>query len=75
MKLLSTVHTWMQHEKINGQAFQRAGFGHVFVRDDLKAVYPFILSFDQKMRAQMSSCGKKLIDGNGVERVLQIILE
>lgn len=65
----------MPHEEINGRAFQRAGFGHVFVRDDMKEILPFMLSFDQKMRAQMSGCGKKLIDGNGVERVLQIILE
>lgn len=64
----------MPHEEINGRAFQRAGFGHVFVRDDMKEILPFMLSFDQKMRAQMSGCGKKLIDGNGVERVLQIIL-
>lgn len=64
----------MSHEEINGRAFQRAGFGHVFVRDDMKEILPFMLSFDQKMRAQMSGCGKKLIDGNGVERVLQIIL-
>lgn len=65
----------MPHEEINGRAFQRTGFGHVFVRDDMKEILSFMLNFDQKMRAQMSSCGKKLIDGNGVERVLQIILE
>lgn len=65
----------MSHEEINGRAFQRTGFGHVFVRDDMKEILSFMLNFDQKMRAQMSSCGKKMVDGNGVERVLQIILE
>ena len=46
------------YEEINGRAFQRTGFGHVFVRDDMKEILSFMLNFDQKMRAQMSSCRK-----------------
>lgn len=64
----------MKHEEINGMAFEEKGYGMVVREKELYRLEEKMKMFDYDNRVIMSKNGKKLIDGKGLERVWNIIV-
>lgn len=63
----------MEHEKVNGYAFQKKGYGILLDENNLEHMEKTVLSMTYEKRNQMSKIGKQLIDGMGTTRVWSII--
>lgn len=62
----------MEHEKINGKAFEKKGFSHVV---KLEEVTNIIANMSKEHRNKESLAGKDLVDGYGLKRISNIIME
>ena len=65
----------MKHEELNGMAFAEKGYGVVIKDGELNRLEETIEFLNYETRVKMSETGKKLIDGQGVDRVWNIVVK
>lgn len=69
----SIVIPTMEHEKMNGRAFQKQGYGVVVDEKKLNEIGMVMASLSYEKRLEMYEKGRALVDGEGTQRIWNII--